>query len=182
MDMDRVAPAAALSLVMFLPACASAQTSAMRPFTTLARHVPQVDAHGTRELRIQWTTAPPQAGSPSAPPANAFTLLDQRRLDGELRRERKPEISPNHLVVVVLDATARELDWRLVANPRVLRAEGPGPGGQLTGRVLEQGSAELLLTIPDVSGADRIQIYRPIWTGKEYRLEPLAQVSIGSGR
>lgn len=179
--MNRIAPIA-LGLVMLAPACASAQTPAMRPFRTLASHVSQVDAPQTRELRIQWTTAPPQAGARSAQPPNSFTLLQQRRSTGGLRRERQPEVSPNHLVVVVQDSTGRELDWRLVANPMVLRAEAPGPDGRLTGRVLEQSSAELLLTIPDVPGADRIQIYRPMWTGKEYNLDPLAEVYIGSGR
>jgi hypothetical protein len=155
----------------------------MRPFRTLASNVSQAEVPGTRELRIQWTTAqPPPPGVQATSPLNTFTVLQQTRTTAGLRRERQPEVSANHLVVVVQDAAGRELDWRLVLNPRLVRAEVPGPDGQLTGRVIEQSSTELLVAIPDITGADRLQIYRPVWTGKDYNLEPLAQVVIGPVR
>jgi len=179
--MTRSSIAVVFAVVALCPACASAQTSGMRPFRTLAS-VSQAEAPATRELRIQWTATPAQPGAQPAQTLNSFTLLQQSRSTAALRRERQPEVSPNHLVVVVEDAGGRELDWRLVPNPRLIRAEVPGPDGQLTGRTLEQNSTEFLVAIPDVSGADRLRIYRPIWTGKDYNLEPLAQVFIGRTR
>ncbi len=52
----------------------------------------------------------------------------------------------------------------------------------LSGRVIERDEVELLVYIPDVAGADRIQIFSPVWNGKDYTLEPLGQLTIGSSR
>ena len=83
-------------------------------------------------------------------------------------------------MIVVQDASARELDWRIVANPRLLRAEVPdAPGGALTGRTLEHQDAELLVAIPNAPGADRILLYSPRWTGVDYELDLLAQLPLG---
>lgn len=171
----------ALGLVLLGPACASAQTPGTRPFRTLASTLPQADAAQSRELRIQWVTAADPSGK-SAQPVSTLTLLQQKVAPGGVRRERQPEISPNHLVIVAEDAAGRELDWRLVQNPRITRAEVPGPDGTLSGRTVEHGSVELMVTIPDVPGLDRIQIYRPVWNGREYNLEPLAQLRIGAAK
>ena len=141
----------------------------------------QVEASSVRELTIQWTTTPAAAGA-QGKPVDAFALVRQRTSNGGLRRERQPELSADQIVVVVQNAAGRDLDWRLAPNTRIVRAEAPGPDGRLAGQVMERTSGELLVTIPDVPGADRVRLYRPVWNGKEYALEPLAEVMIGTGR
>src|SRR6185503_789505 len=172
---------AALVALVLAPACLSAQTPGSRSFRAVTTSVPQVETASVRELTIQWTTTPPAAGAQGRS-VDAFTLIRQRTSNGGLRRERQPELSADQIVVVVQNAAGRELDWRLAPNTRIVRAEAPGADGRLAGQVMERPSAELLVTIPDVPGADRIRLYRPVWTGKEYTLEPLADVVIGSAR
>lgn len=99
-------------------------------------------------------------------------------MSGALRRERRPQLSYDRLVVVLRDSQGRELDWRLVRNPAILRAEAPGPDGQLTGRVIELDDVELSIAIPNIATADHIELYRPRWTGAEHMLDSLAQVPL----
>ena len=49
-----------------------------------------------------------------------------------------------------------------------IRSEAPGPGGLLSGRVVELDDVELFVYIPDIAQADRIQIFSTTWTGLEH--------------
>ena len=176
---------ATMAATLVAASCAAAQTQAQpaRPFSTLKANVAQV-ANGdqVRELRIQWVVPRASSAAERARVPGSFRLLGQARFSGAPRRERQPEPSANDLVVVVQDAAGRDLDWRIMPNPRLIRAETPGPDGLLSGQVLERDEVELLVYVPEVAGADRIQIYSPVWNGKEFTLEPLGQVVIGSSR
>jgi hypothetical protein len=172
----------AMATTLSATACATAQTPAARPFSNLKATVEQAStSNETRELRIQWTAVRADAARTRARPGT-FTLLGQARFSGAPRRERQPEPSANDLVIVVQDSAGRDLDWRIIPNPRLIRAETPDQDGVLSGRVLERDEVELLIYIPDVATADRIQIFSPVWNGKDYTLEPLGQLTIGSSR
>ena len=129
-----------------------------------------------RELRLEWNRAGAAGAGDGAP--GAFALVDEQVVPGGLRRERRPQLSYDRLVVVVRDSLGRELDWRLVQNPAILRAEAPGPDGQLTGRVIELDDVELSIAVPNIATADHIHLYRPRWTGTEFMLDALARVPI----
>lgn len=151
--------------------------AAPRSFRGLVSDVPQArDVQRVRQLRIATVDAEPDAGSTAQP--RMFALLEQRVVPGGLRRERFPQLSYDRLVVVVQDAAGRELDWRLVPNPGIVRAEAPGPDGRLRGGTIEVDSVELSIAIPDVAGADLVYIFRPRWTGVEYLLDPVGQVRL----
>ena len=173
----------AIATTLGVTACATAQTlPAARPFSNLKATVAQAsNGNETRELRVQWTAARADAARTRAT-VGTFRLLGQARFAGAPRRERQPEPSANDLVIVVQDSTGRDLDWRIILNPRLIRAETPDQNGVLSGRVIERDEVELLVYIPDVAGADRIQIFSPVWNGKDYTLEPLGQLTIGSSR
>ena len=154
-----------------------ARRAAPRSFRGLVSDVPQArDVQRVRQLRIATVGAEPDAVRAAQP--RMFALLEQRVVPGALRRERFPQLSYDRLVVVVQDGAGRELDWRLVPNPAILRAESPGPDGRLQGEIIEVDIAELSIAIPDVSGADRVDIYRPRWTGTEYLLDPFGEVRL----
>ena len=151
--------------------------AAPRSFRGLVSDVAQIpDVERVRQLRIATVTAEPVAGAAAEP--RMFALLEQRVVPGGLRRERFPQLSYDRLVVIVRDAAGRELDWRVVPNPSIVRAEAPGPDGRLRGEIVEVDSVELSIAIPDVAGADRVYIYRPRWTGTEYLLDPFGQVRL----
>ena len=174
----------ALATMLGTAACATAQTPpSARPFSTLKASVAQVsNSAETRELRIQWAVPRASGTAGRTRVSGSFTLLGQTRFSGAPRRERQPEPSVNDLVVVVQDATGRDLDWRIVPNPRLIRAETPGPDGLLSGQIIERDDVEMLLYIPDIPGTDRIQIFSPAWNGKDYTLDLLGQLTIGSAR
>ena len=139
-----------------------------------------------RELRLRLTTeAPAAAGAQGAVPQSSgsgttLRLMGATRTRGQLRRERRPEVSISDLVVVLSDDQGVESDWRIVRDPRIVRAEVPEtPGGALTGRTVERQDAELLVSIPD-AGATRLTIYKPRWTGTDYELDALAQLPLGA--
>ena len=170
---------------------AAQENPSPRSFQSL-RELAQVrGVQRVRQLRI--ATAEPEIPGPApAVPAaqdrplfldpdavRPFALLEDRVVPGSLRRERRPQLADDRLVVVVEDAAGRELDWRIVSNPAIVRAEAPGPDGRLQGRTIEINPVELSIAIPDVSGADRVSLYRPRWTGTEYLLVPFGQVQLG---
>jgi hypothetical protein len=173
----------AIATTLGVTACATAQPLPdARPFSNLKTTVAQASSSNeTRELRVQWT-APRADAARTRATVGTFRLLGQARFAGAPRRERQPEPSANDLVIVVQDSTGRDLDWRIIPNPRLIRAETPDQNGVLSGRVIEREEVELLVYIPDVAGADRIQIFSPVWNGKDFTLEPLGQLTIGSSR
>lgn len=154
--------------------------AAPRSFRGLVSDVPQArDVQRVRQLRIATVGAEGEAENTAQPAQpRMFTLLEQRLVPGGLRRERFPQLSYDRLIVVVQDAAGRELDWRLVPNPGIVRADAPGPDGRLRGGTIEVDSVELSIAIPDVAGADRVYIFRPRWTGTEYLLDPFGQVRL----
>lgn len=175
---------ATLAATLVAAACAAAQPMpAARAFGTLKANVSQVsNGNLTRELRIHWTAprASTQGASTTSP--NSFKLLGQVRFSGAPRRERQPEPSANDLVIVVQDSSGNDLDWRIIPNPRLIRSEIPDRSGLLSGQLIERDEVELLVYVPDIDGAERIQIFSPVWNGREFTLDPLGQVTIGSGR
>ena len=153
--------------------------AAPRSFRGLVSDVPQArDVQRVRQLRIAIVSAEPDAGSTQPAQPRMLALLEQRVVPGGLRRERFAQLSYDRLVVVVQDAAGRELDWRLVPNPGIVRADAPGPDGRLRGGTIEIDSVELSIAIPDVEGADRVDIFRPRWTGSEYLLDLVGRVRL----
>ena len=173
---------ATLAATLVAAACAAAQPMPARAFGTLKANVPQVsDGNLTRELRIHWTAPRASTQGAGTSSVNSFKLLGQVRFSGAPRRERQPEPSANDLVVVVQDSSGRDLDWRIIPNPRLIRSETPDRNGLLSGQLIERDEVELLVYVPDVAGAERIQIFSPVWNGQEFTLDPLGQLTIGSG-
>ncbi|MGH7261133.1 MAG: hypothetical protein ACREI9_10685 [Nitrospiraceae bacterium] len=66
------------------------------------------------------------------PTDNTVTVLSQKRTQGELPRQRNPELSPQHLVVVGLNAQGQETARTVMLDPRILRAETAELSGQVT--------------------------------------------------
>ena len=163
-----------------MAAATQGEPPSFRSFRSLVSGVAQVpDAQLVRELRIAWSeTSPPPGADVAAREPRTLALIDQRVVAGRLRRERFPQLSQDRLVVVVQDAAGGELDWRLVPNPALVRAEAPGPDGRLQGRVIELDNVVLSIAIPAIQGAHEILLYRPYWNGAEYLLEPFGQVQI----
>lgn len=139
-------------------------------------------ARSHRELKISWeadTAALPGPAAAQYKNAAGRVALSQSavRREGGLPKQRSAELSPTQVVVVALDSEGRMLWCGLVADPRLLRAEVPGPGGELTGRVVYKESAEFVVHYPDDEAVSEIRLYHPDWDGQKFSLALVGAVA-----
>jgi len=139
-------------------------------------------AQMVQEVRVRWDAyigAPaPQLAIGTEQPSNLFTLLERRLAPGSLPHQRNPELSSDQIVVVAVDVKGQEIDWQLIPDPRVLRAEFPGPTGELSGEVLHHAETELLITLPDDPTIRELRLYHPHWTGAAFVLDLLGTIPL----
>jgi hypothetical protein len=139
-------------------------------------------AETVQEVRVRWDAyigAPAPQVAPWAEQApSLFTLLERRRIQGWLPRQRNPELLSEQIVVVAMDAQGFEVDWQLISDPRILRSEGPGPLGELSGMVLHQAMTELPITVPDDPAITELRLYHPRWTGTAFALDFLGMIPL----
>jgi hypothetical protein len=139
-------------------------------------------ARSHRELRVSWEAdkaalpKPAAAQYKNAAGRVALARASVRR-EGALPKQRSAELSPTQVVVVALDAEGRMRWCGLVADPRLLRAEFPGPGGELSGQVLYRESAEFVVHYPDDDNVAEVRLYHPDWDGQKFSLELVGAVA-----
>ena len=161
-------------------------------FDRLIASVPQappaVDGHATtaQQLTVRWTAAAGSAATQSVNPgaalaAGSFDVV-ARSQAGDMPVERYPELSPDRLLIAGTDASGAILAWSLTTDPRVVRAEVPGPDGRLTGRVVYRGSADLLALLPDSSSIVQGAVYQPSWNGSEWSLTLVGTFTLDGAR
>jgi hypothetical protein len=126
------------------------------------------------EARLRWDTytfssATPQLNKP--PPSNVLSLLERRAVTGQVPRQRDPQLSPYHLVVLTRDTDNQLGNLQVIQDPRLLRAELPGPTGELTGQTLRHAQTELLVVFNDHPKLKLIELWQPRWTEAGYILE-----------
>jgi hypothetical protein len=140
-------------------------------------------AQGLQELRVGWNAyvgSPAPQVAPGAWPQspNVFTVLQSRQRPGSLPRHRNPELAVDQLLVIAFNAQGAEVDAQVIADPRVLRAEGPEPTGSLSGEVLHHATTEFLITLPNDPGITELRVYQPRWTGSGFVLDWLGSIHL----
>jgi hypothetical protein len=145
--------------------------------------VPESLAPGhAQSFVIRWDTGEAQAAAWIAAPLDApipagrFTLAALQPASGPVQRQRLPQLSPEHLVVAVVDGFLRLQSWTMIPDPRLLRAELPDEQGELRGQLFYHSTAELSVTLPAAPSAAELHVYQPRWDGQEFTLEPLATI------
>jgi hypothetical protein len=139
-------------------------------------------ARSHRELRITWEADKAALPSPAAVQSRnaagrvALARASVRR-EGALPKQRSAELSTTQVVVVALDSEGRMRWCGLVSDPRLLRAELPGPDGELTGQVLYRESAEFVVQYPDDDAVAEVRLYHPDWDGQKFSLELVGAVA-----
>jgi hypothetical protein len=176
--MQRQIAGSAILMWLALAACSTAQTpgfppATQRSFAELRTRVARADSGDGQELQIRWF-----AIEGAAQPASDVTVLNRRRGIGPLPQERDPQLSDDRLVVISTDATGRELDWRIVMDPRLVRAEVPDAQGRLSGRRFQRTEVNLLVDVPNNPDIVRLRIYAPQLTNDGYVLNLLATVDV----
>ncbi len=148
-------------------------------------NVTHLAAPGTAtEVTIKWNVAA-NAGDEPIPirdlkPLNQFEVVSRRRLAADFVRERAPQLSTERLVVITVDISGREVAWQQVPDPRIVRAETPGPSLELSGQTLYRPVTELVVTLLDALSPAAIRVYEVQWNGTEFVLHELGQVAVGA--
>lgn len=151
------------------------------PFRTISEDTPQAAAinNRVRELRIRWTAAPtPSSTGGESTAVPSLAVVGERTIAGSIRRQRDPQLTTNDLVIVQRRADGRAVDWTIIPNPRVVRAEVPGADGRLTGRTVLRDDVELMVIVTPATAAVSVSIYQPRWTGTEHLLDLIGEVAL----
>lgn len=143
---------------------------------------PNPAARTHRVLGVAWEADKASLPGPAAAqyrnaPGRVTLARAAARREGGLPKQRSAELSSTHVVVVALDAEGRMRWCGLVADPRLLRAEAPGPDGELTGRVIYRESAEFVVSYPDDDAVVELRLYHPEWDGQDFSLELVGAVA-----
>lgn len=107
---------------------------------------------GAQQVRIAWRTSKGKT---------AMTMLSHRYTSDEVPRQRALELAGDRLLVLGVDTAGVIKFWSVVPDPRVIRAEFPGPNGQLSGQTLQRPNPELLLDLPDDPEIREVRVYVP---------------------
>jgi hypothetical protein len=135
-----------------------------------------------RQLDLRLTN-PTQAVAPESieqhqsAEATALVLGSQLR-QGSLPKHRSLELASDQLLMITVDDGSRLRWWSMMPDPRILRAERPGPNGPLVGEVIYQKSIDLTVNIPDDNGAVQLRFYHPRWTGDQFLLVLISTISL----
>jgi hypothetical protein len=136
-------------------------------------------------LRLSATTAnaEPKAAEPAEFAAllttpRAAAVMSSRRSTEPLALDRDPRLSETQLVVASFDRTGRELAWRAVPDPRMVRAEVGRDGALVGARVYVEGETELVVALPDDVGVHELRIFRPRWNGAAFERIEIARLEV----
>ena len=150
-----------------------------------AETMPPPAGMGTKELRVRWgrgtsPSAPAAQGvpAPGPPPPGSFSISSQRRYAETAPRQRVLEIEPGRLLVAAVDRNGRLRSWMVIIDPRIVRSEGPGPDGTLTGQTLVVEQTEFFLSVPDDPEIVECRFYEPTLNGNTYRLVTMGSLSV----
>ena len=133
-------------------------------------------AQTSQEVRVRWDVAEPSTRR--ATPAHVFTVTARQHSAEAMPRQRSPELSEDQIFIAAVDAQGRQRSWALIPDPSILRAEGPGPTGELSGQVLSRATAEFVVTLPADPAVSELRFYRPRWTGEGFTLDLLGMVPL----
>ena len=172
--------AAGLAALVSARADAQAERSVADLVATVPAAADAIANSAAAEITIRWVVTAASSGAPADParvvPLNQFEVAGRGRVQGPLQRERDPQWSADELVLVAVDAAGREASWQKVRDPRVVRAELPGPSGELSGQVLHRPLAEIVAIVPDTAAS--LRIFETQWTGVQFVLRELGQVNV----
>lgn len=126
---------------------------------------------GSRELQLRWNRPVGRAATAAEP---APTVISQKAWADGVPEQRSPELSEGQIVVAAVDSSGALRSWTLIADPRTMRSEGPGPNGTLTGQVIETGQADFNIAIPNDPVVKQLKLFQPVWDGKVFQLRQIA--------
>jgi len=145
---------------------------------------PATQTANHQELEVRWkapykstennSTGTEQQGQP----AQTLTVMGRSTGRGSLQRQRSLELSEEQVLVVAVGADSRMSWWTLIADPRLRRAETPGPNGELSGQTIILGETDFTVSYPTDLSITELRFYHPHWTGTRFTLESIGSTPV----
>ena len=122
-----------------------------------------------------------QAQLSRSPDANlAMSIKNSKKLNNPVYSKRAITVSEDSIVVRLLGANGAILFEDVKPDPRVIRDELPdaGVGAGLVSRKLFRNNTAFLIDVPEMAGANTLQILKPILTDAGFVLSLLSSVDM----
>ena len=139
------------------------------------------EGKGTRELRVNWTApaaAPPNGVGAAVAAQGNFSVPSQREYAEPAPRQRSLQIAEDQIFIAAVDRSRQLKSWTVMQDPRVLRSEGPGPDGTLTGQRVMLDHADFFVSIPDDPEITEVRIFEPVRSGGDFTLSAIATIPV----
>jgi hypothetical protein len=112
------------------------------------------------------------------PSVHRVLAIGGRIVPGVPPRERRTELSEDHLVVLGLNAQGREIARVTLIDPRLIRAEWADDEGRLTKRILYRPSIDFTVFFPASGDITTVRVLKPEWTGAEFLFHALGETPV----
>ena len=141
--------------------------------------LPDSNTQAYREVRIYWESlaTTDKAGLIAERQAKAAGLLVRTSSivrAGGIPRARSLELSPEQVLVVALDEREAVRWWKVMIDPRLVRAEVGHSGGQMQSENYYLAKVDFIVECPDDRLLKQLRFYRPVWDGETFQLELLS--------
>lgn len=112
-------------------------------------------------------------------PSAAITVADKKKSRRAKKQPRYLQISEDQIIVSLIDANGIEIYRAAEHDPRLIRMEAADDQGGLgDGRLYESAAVSFSFTIPQVSAAEILRLYKPVWNGQEFTFDKLAEIDV----
>jgi len=134
-----------------------------------------------KEMKVRWTRTDATDAvhgslvKDSGP--GILSVLTASSKTGALPQQRSLDLSTNQILTVAVDANNNLRWWRLILDPRLVRAEAPDANGELRSQELFLSEVEFSVDFPDDPSITEVQLYCLIWNGQEFQLELVSRLA-----
>jgi hypothetical protein len=111
-------------------------------------------------------------------PAQTLSVMGHTNRAGRLQRQRMLELSEEQVLVIGVGADEAMRWWTLIADPRLRRAETPGPNGELSGQSMILSETDFAVACPADISITELRFYHPHWTGTKFTLESIGAATV----
>ncbi len=141
---------------------------------TVGSDLPALNVSTYKEVRVQWTakTNSSELLKQELSTGGALMSVSSSSKPGALPRDRAMELSPDQLLVVALDENETVRWWRLMKDPRLVRAE-VGEHTDMHSEKFYLPKVDFTVECPDDPLLREVRFFQPVWNGEEFRLELL---------
>lgn len=128
-------------------------------------------------MQVNYYTRQPSDVQPA--PAQRAKILQKKRVVSKVPRQRNPQLTSQHLVIIGYDEKNREIARVMIPDPRLIRMEEIDDSGRfISKRIIYEDTAEFSLLFPENPQLRTMKFYHPNWTGEKYILNLIGETPI----